>query len=299
MTPDIRSSRTCEKLESTQVKKPETFIYDVRSRVAYMPLIGQVYLSREEFHLMEPSCINTPLPTKETFSKPNVKAPQMMKAFAKEFNNMIGRRKNYFQSLQKSLKDLKTLHIEKDDLKDLQTVVHSKAYQDPKSKIFLKAVKGGNLMTVRNLLRESPYIVQSFDVVGLTALHWCAIRARIEIAQVLVNSHALIDATDMVRRTPLLLAVKRSNFELIKFFMIHKADPTIVPDSKKSIVDYSKKYVIQEFLKKGVLIYKQYVKLPAGLRDEKWKNEFAVRFHNFDSIKPMDLNVSKLKTQKN
>ena len=295
MTPDIRSVRPVEKLESPRVKKPELLQYDHKNRVANMPLIGQVYLAREEFHLVEPNCLNAPLPNKETYSKLSIKGPKLMKGFIKEFNSLFSNRKNYFKSLQKSLKDLKTLNISKDDMVDFKNVIHSKPYQDPKSTNFFKAVKSGNLLAVRSMIRENPLIVQSFDVVGLTALHWCAIRSRIEIAQLLVNSHAIVDAIDMVKRTPLLIAVKRCNFDLIKFFLINKADPTLVPDSKKTIVDYTNKYVIQEFLKKGIMIYKQYLKLPQGVRDERWKNEFALRFHNFDSIKPKDLNLVKLK----
>lgn len=291
VTPDIRSARPREKVESPKYPKNEFMHYDAKTRKATFPLIGDVNLPREEFHLVSPENKRTPETKKIKYEKILLKTPKILQEFIKDSKKMFIYRKNYLQCLQKSIKDLKTLNFLNSEITDLKKVVHSKPFQDQKSKLFIKAAKNGNLQLVKSLLRENPNVIQSFDIVGLTALHWCALRNRMEVAKLLVSSRAIIDAIDMVKRTPLFLAVKRDNFELIQFFLINKADPCIVPDPKKSIVDYAKKYLNQEILRKAVIFYKQMKRVPEKEKDEKWKNEIVPRFLNFDSIKSTDLKL--------
>ena len=291
VTPDLGSARPREKVESPVYKKNELMQYNPETRKATFPLIGEVNLPREEFHLVSPKNSHIPENKKIKYEKILFKTPKILQQFISDSKKMFIYRKNYLECLQKSIKDLKTLNFLTSEVDDLKKVVHSKPLQDPKSKMFIKAAKTGNLQLVRNLLRENPNIIQSFDIVGLTALHWCALRNRMEVAKLLVSSRALVDAIDMVKRTPLFLAVKRDNFELIQFFLINKADPCIVPDPKKSVVDYAKKYLNQEILRKAIIFHKQMKRVPEKERDEKWKNEIVPRFLNFDSIKSRDLKL--------
>lgn len=288
-TPDICSSRPKEKIESPKNKKSGSVQYNSKTRKAVIPLIGEVNLPREEFHLVSPANSNAPTITKLNLNRISLKAPKILQSFISDAKSFLVYKKDYLGCLQKSIKDLKSLNFLSGDHSDFKKVVHSKAFQDPKSRIFLKAVKNGQMELVKNLLRENPLIIQSFDNAGLTALHWCTLRNRMEIAKLLINNKALVDATDIVKRTPLLLAVKRGNFDFVQMFLINRADPCIVPDPKKSIVDYSKKYLIQEILRKAVMLHKQLKKVAKKERDEKWRNDIIPRFLNFDSIKPVDL----------
>lgn len=80
---------------------------------------------------------------------------------------------------------------------------------------FFDAIKFNDFMKLELIVREDPFLVLDYDHIGMTGLHWACKKGYERIADILMDSHADLYATDLLRRTPLDLALKLENTHLI------------------------------------------------------------------------------------
>ncbi|OMJ88252.1 hypothetical protein SteCoe_9835 [Stentor coeruleus] len=293
-TPDLNASTINS--NTTDVPQPtnkDYFTFDQKNRKIKAPLIGEIYLGREEFHIISPKTANPPMIQKTSYHKINLSTPEIAKSFINDSKKMFISKRSYVHCLKKSIKELKSLNLQPQDYDNIEKIIPSRSYHQPHSTSFLKAIKCGAIETVRNLLRENPCLVHTYDNIGMTGLHWCALRSRTDIASILIAHRAVIDALDCAHRTPLFLAVKIGNFDVIRFYLINKADPFIIPNYKKRLIQFAKKYSILELLKKAMLYHKMLRKLPPNQRDEKWKSEMVPALMRISTIRISDFNFRK------
>ena len=59
-----------------------------------------------------------------------------------------------------------------------------------------------------------------FNKLGMTGVHWAVKRNKIEILRILLTGGANINSKDIILRTPLHIAVKEVNKEIVKVFLI-------------------------------------------------------------------------------
>ena len=266
--------------------KNTSFYYDTKSRKVTVPLIGDILLGRQEFNLISPtSSIPVFHPNKKEFKKYKILLPPTAGLFLKESQEMFTKKRNYLSCLRKSIKELKVLKISGSQLANLNNILFNSPYEHPKSRQFLRACKNGTLAAVKTVIKECPYIVHSFDDMKMTGLHWCALRGNIEIATVLLANNAVVDAVDVAHRTALFIAVKSGDFEVIRFFLINKADPSITSDSRRKLIDYAKDHAIYEIIRKAVMFHNMMKHIPSSKWDEKWKIEVVPAFLRLSGIK--------------
>jgi hypothetical protein len=291
-TPEISNTKPQIKPDSPRPQTREYVSYDPNQRKITAAHFGEMYLYRSDFSLVTPKNAHPEPPKPKMFHKPTFSVPAVVNSFLKETKQMFNRKRSYVHCLRKSVRELKSLNLTPQELENIEQIIPARPFQDAKAHVFLKAVKSGVMNAIKAMIKENPYIVHSYDNVGMTGLHWCALRARMDVATILINNHAIIDALDIVHRTPLFLAVKEGNFEVIRFFLIHRADPLIVPNYKKRLFQYAKKYVTQEMIRKAILYHKMLKKVPPNRRDEKWKNEIVPAFNRLSTIKAQDFNFN-------
>ncbi|OMJ76043.1 hypothetical protein SteCoe_24678 [Stentor coeruleus] len=293
-TPDLNASTmNSNTTDSPQPTNKYNFTFDQKNRKIIAPLIGEIYLGREEFYIISPKAENPPMIPKTSYSKASINTPEIATSFINESKKMFIRKRSYVHCLKKSIKELKSLNLQPHHYDNIEKIIPSTSYHQENSISFLKAIKCGAITTIQNLLRENPYLVHTYDNVGMTGLHWCALRSRIDIASILIAHRAIIDALDCAHRTPLFLAVKTGNYDVIRFYLINKADPFIMPNYKKRLIQYTKKYAVLELLKKAMLCHKMIRKLPPNQRDEKWKTEMVPALLRISTIRITDFNFKK------
>ncbi len=88
----------------------------------------------------------------------------------------------------------------------------------------IKAIKENNLALVKQLLDEGASLSTPFDKQKATALHVAAKAGHTEIAQLLIEKGANIEATTLKKMTPLHYAVGNKNYEVAQLFIKHKAN---------------------------------------------------------------------------
>jgi uncharacterized protein len=85
------------------------------------------------------------------------------------------------------------------------------------------ACKRGDLREARALLEADPTIVRDRDENGSTILHW-AVPHKPELVAELLQYGADINATNIQRKTPLLLAMRDANLKLARELIEQRAD---------------------------------------------------------------------------
>jgi type 1 glutamine amidotransferase len=88
-----------------------------------------------------------------------------------------------------------------------------------------EAIARGDLDDVRLHLKLRPESAQRGKDAGLTPLHQAILRNRTEIAMLLLDAGANVDARDRSARTPLHLAVERGNLALVQALLARRARP--------------------------------------------------------------------------
>jgi Ankyrin repeats (3 copies) len=285
-TPDIKVCiRPEAKVLSPNQSKRESIKFNPKTRKLIAPIIGEVSLSREEFHLVTPKEWNPQVRKKEKFKSADLSPSKVALSFVEETKKMFKNQKNYMPSLRKSIKELKSLNIVNTDILEIDKVLCTKPYGYPNSRIFLRTCKHGLIIMVKKLIAENHFIVHSFDDIRMTGLHWCALRGHNEIISLLLSNGALVDSLDISHRTPLIIAVKKNNYQAVKILLINKADPFIVSNSKKSILDYAKNQLTVDTIKRAIECHKMINRLPEAKRDEKWKLEVIPSLLRLSTLK--------------
>ena len=171
-TPDMNpSSRRSHSVESSDLCKKDTFSFDQKTRKITAPLIGEVYLGRVGFNLMTPKDSNPVVYDKEPYKEISFSVPEAASNFLQESKTYLKKKRNYVLSLRKSIKELKVLKIPDEDMKNLDKILYKRAYEHPKARVFMRACKYGITDIVKGLIKESPFIVHSFDNTRMTGLH--------------------------------------------------------------------------------------------------------------------------------
>lgn len=101
------------------------------------------------------------------------------------------------------------------------------AYAQPGSTDFFKAVKAGNIVSLRHILSLAPALIDTVDFVGQTALHWAAKRGNLVLAEFLLKHRANVNAVDIMHRTPLFMALRQDRLGLVELLLDNRADPYI------------------------------------------------------------------------
>jgi len=87
------------------------------------------------------------------------------------------------------------------------------------------AVKAGDKQKVEALLSKSPALLSSRDgELGATPLHWAAAKGDLEIARLLIEKKALVDAPNNEGLTPLHIAVANDKKEMVRLLLANGAN---------------------------------------------------------------------------
>lgn len=89
------------------------------------------------------------------------------------------------------------------------------------------------------MLSETRYHVFDFDCTRQTPLHWAVRRNQFEIANLLIQRGADLEAHDMAGRTPLFIAAKNENPDLVRLLLMNGADPLARSLAKKRVRDFT------------------------------------------------------------
>lgn len=71
------------------------------------------------------------------------------------------------------------------------------------------------------------------DALGYTALHWCAIRGRVRLAELLIQNGAYVDAVDNLQQTPLQRAVAHDQDKMVDLLIRNKANVNALHAGKR------------------------------------------------------------------
>ena len=131
-----------------------------------------------------------------------------------------------------SINHYKKLKIDPANLHKLAKYLPGVPYGQPKSVEFLTACKEGNLELVIALLETNKWLVHVYDISGQTGLHWAIKRKQDNIATLLIQNGLYVDVTDFViptqiGRSPLFIAVKNEDIQMVTFLISKKAFPNI------------------------------------------------------------------------
>ena len=86
------------------------------------------------------------------------------------------------------------------------------------------AAKGGDLATVKEMLKDNPDLVSSRDTNGYPPLHWAAFKDRKDVVALLLANKADINAKDDVGLTALHLAAIAEHKDMVELLLANKAD---------------------------------------------------------------------------
>lgn len=100
------------------------------------------------------------------------------------------------------------------------------------------AIEQGKITEVRSLLRKQPAAVSEVDNAGWTPLHFAALFGQVEIAKILLDAGADLEATEQLHNsTPLLLAVRAGQEKMTALLLDKGADSDAYDDA--SILDHA------------------------------------------------------------
>jgi ankyrin repeat protein len=156
-------------------------------------------VSRASFQLTSPPVLKV----KETSSVPSLpKSTQLHLKLLEDMEKMIPRtmktKKSMRHCLRTSIRQLNTLKLKPDELVFVNKLIPQTPFGRPRSRIFFQYVKEGDVMMVEQMLSDDKYLAHVFDHIKMTALHWAALRGYLEIAKLLLQSNAFVDALDIV-----------------------------------------------------------------------------------------------------
>ncbi len=107
--------------------------------------------------------------------------------------------------------------------------VGGKPYQLEYGEDFIKAIKMNRMLSVYLTLEDNPELINEFDYMGQTAVHWAAKLGNLEMLKILIPYCKNVNYMDYKHRTPLYLAM---NFEKEKcvFFLLENGGNIEIPD---------------------------------------------------------------------
>jgi ankyrin repeat protein len=110
---------------------------------------------------------------------------------------------------------------------------------DPMNSI-IEMSKDGLFPEVRKLLEKDPDLALSRDEHGATALNYAAANGHTEVASVLIEYGADVDARDERGMTPLHWAAKENQVGMVEFLLSHRASPDAKDEFGQTALDIAK-----------------------------------------------------------
>jgi len=108
-----------------------------------------------------------------------------------------------------------------------------KPFELPKSVEFLDAVKYNKIKIVENFLTQNKNYLFVYDFFKQTAFHWCVKRNYVELLELLLSVRKACNQLDINNCTPLAIAAKNNNLNMIQILLNNKANPLIPDDQGK------------------------------------------------------------------
>jgi ankyrin repeat protein len=112
------------------------------------------------------------------------------------------------------------------------------------------AIDAGNDTIVQILVEQGGADVNTKINTGETPLHIAAKKGLTKIATYLVNHGAKLEEQDLIRQTPLILAVRSNQYETAKALLELGANPNHPTSSYRTALDWAKDSIMIELLKK-------------------------------------------------
>ena len=134
-----------------------------------------------------------------------------------------------FKILQLNILLAKNNDVSIDDLLN-NNPFNSKPFQLPKSVEFLEAVKYNKIKIVESFLNNKNYLFV-YDFYKQTAFHWCVKRNYSEMLQLLLSVKKACNQLDINNCTPLAIAAKNNNLNMIQILINNNANP-LIPDEQ-------------------------------------------------------------------
>jgi hypothetical protein len=143
--------------------------------------------------------------------------------------------------------------------KPLDCIRFKTPYSRPYSRQFIQACKSNNVREIERLLLLEKRLIGVMDKLQLTGLHWAALRGLPHVVALLIARGSKINAVDIVRdrqsnRTPLVLALKSGNAQVVKLLLNAKADPYITTSSNKLPMSFAKNEDCEKQMKKAMMV---------------------------------------------
>ena len=185
--------------------------------------------------------------------------------------------------VRSSIKHWLQLNLSPVYIPHLRSLVPSKPFQIPKSRVFLQACKEGDTKQVRALLRENRWLALSFDAIKQTGLHWVVKRRHVELIPILVEYGNFIDAKDCAGRTALFIAARKGHVEEVRELLALKANATLRSNTGKTPRTVCKSQIALKLLEKSVLLTILMKFVPKEKREKVWEKEGVSFFRAEDS----------------
>lgn len=125
----------------------------------------------------------------------------------------------------------------------------------PSAPEFFSHIKNNNFDDVRFMLQINPKLVYEFDARFQTGLHWAAKRGYCKILRLLLQYGANINLKDVSGRTPLYIACKYNQTDVVRILLANKANTFSKCSRKISPQEATSDHAIHQMLEKGKMIH--------------------------------------------
>lgn len=173
--------------------------YNTKEGKFFSPFTGTIPIPRNTFQLSVPAQSKI---IESNFTPMKITSSISEAKLIEDMQNMIPtavrEKKDMKLCLRTSIRQMKTLKINPDDLVIVGGFIPQMPYCRANSRIFFKHCKRGDRLEVEVMLEQDKYLAQVFDPMKMTGLHWAALRGYAEIANLLLKNTAFVDAVDCV-----------------------------------------------------------------------------------------------------
>jgi Ankyrin repeats (3 copies) len=174
--------------------------YNARDGKFMLPFTGPISISRGTFQLSSTMSLklpdsNSPLPALINSNSDQ----KLIQDMQKMIPSPIKPQKKFRRVLKASIRQMKMLKINPDELMLFDQLAQKEPYGRANSRLFFQYCKDGNIVEVERLLANDNYLITTYDPMKMTALHWAALRGHAELCEYLLDHNAFIDSVDYVR----------------------------------------------------------------------------------------------------
>ena len=175
------------------------FYYSTKEGKFELPFTGPIKIPRGTFQLSTPSEIKI---VESVLTPSNPISTESQTRLIQEMQNMVPttvhNRRDLKNCLRTSVRQMRSLKVTPDDFAIVRNLIPQIPYGRNNSRAFFQYCKDGNRLQVEIMLAQDKYLAHVFDPMKMTALHWSALRGYTDIAMILLQSTAYVDAVDCV-----------------------------------------------------------------------------------------------------